>query len=716
MTSGGTNVRVAARCRPFNDSEKARAATRVVKMSAEKTVIHNPHPGTNTKEHAFSLDHSYFWDTKTEQIFHDLGTPLLKKAFEGFNVTMYAYGQTGTGKTHTMIGTEEEPGIIPLLNQGLFKFIDEAPPNKQFFITVSFYEIFQEMIHDLLNPTGQDLRVRQHPQLGIFIEGLAELVVQNNEDIARLFEQGNRVRKMASVDKNSGGTKSDCVFTIHVEQKSKRESNENGIRSKIVLIDMAGSERMEGVDLNIQSEGGHINKGISALNAVVSTLADPKKKEGHIPYRDSKLTRILQDSLGGSAYTAMITTVSPADSDYEETLAAMQCANRTKLIENAIKANEMENTKIIQDLRDEISRLREKLATTGRAGGANKDDVLQMEELIKDLQTAKRQTWEERERLSEHYDEERNITLANKGILDWVMDSTKRDNKEVQEKLMALQKEKDQLTAEFKEKRRLVDELKDDLQSKIADYSQMAESGRSSEEENKARVSAIHDLKEKLKSENEELKKIKHELKDVQEKQKAEKEEAKSQTTYLKGNAELRYRIESERREKHEKENAATLADEVDRVKMELEQEKAELQLKAAEGAQYSTDQAIKLEMELVEMKAERTVMSLRIQSVTEEKKRLKTDLEEAYKRHKEELEIQQLQHFQTFRNYREVFEDQKSAIEQRYRSLLEEAIQDAVFLSTRNQELMHENQALKQEIAELKDQVSLGGSKVDVS
>lgn len=516
---------------------------------------------------------------------------------------------------------------------------------------------------------------------------------------------------MASADKNSGGARSDCVFTIHVEHKSNGESAEKGIRSKITLVDMAGSDQKEGVDLNIQSEGAFLNKGIQSLNAVLSALADLKKKEGHIPYRDSKLTRILQDSFGGSAYTAMITTVSPADSDYEETLTSMQCGNRAKLVDNAVKKNEIENTKIIQDLRDEIARLREKLATSGRTGAANKDDVLQMEELIKDLQTAKRQTWEERERLSELDDEERRITLANKGILDWVMDSTKRDNKEVQEKLMALQKEKDQLTAEFKEKRKLVDELKDELQAKIVDYSKMAETGKSSEDENKSRVASIHELKEKLKSENDELKKIKHQLKEVQEKQKAEKEEAKSQTTFLKGNAELRYRIETERREKHEKENALTLADEVDRVKMEVEQEKAELQLKAAEGLQYSTDQSIKLEMELVELKAERTVMSLQIESVTEEKKRLKADLEEAYKRHKEELEIQQLQHFQTFRNYREVFEDQKAAIEQRYRTLLEEAIQDAVFLSTRNQELMHENQVLKQEMAELKDQVSLGGA-----
>ncbi|KAK3724935.1 hypothetical protein QZH41_017145, partial [Actinostola sp. cb2023] len=368
-----------------------------------------------------------------------------------------------------------------------------------------------------------------------------------------------------------------------------------------------------------------------------------------------------------------------------------------KNIKNMIKTNEIENIKIIKDLREEITRLREKLSRTGITSGPNKDDVTQMEELIKDLQTAKRQTWEEKERLSENYDEERRLNLANKGILDWVMDTMKRDNKEVQERLMVLQKEKDQLTTEFKEKRKLVDELKDDLQTKITEYSKLTESGKGSEEGLKSMVSTIHNIKEKLKGENDELKKIKHKLKEIQEKQKSEKEEAKTQTSFMKGNSELRHKVETEQRERVEKENAQTLADEVDRIQMEIEQEKAELKLKAAEGAQYTADQAIKLEMDLVELKAERSIMSMKISALENEKKKLKSDLEEAYKTHKEEVEIQQLQHFQTFRNYREVFEEQKAGIEQRYRSLLEEAIQDAVFLSTRNQELMQESQSLQQ-------------------
>ncbi|CAB3983888.1 kinesin KIN-4A [Paramuricea clavata] len=337
-----------------------------------------------------------------------------------------------------------------------------------------------------------------------------------------------------------------------------------------------------------------------------------------------------------------------------------------------------------------------------------------MEEKVRELQVAKRQTWGEKERLSHIYEEERRINLANKGILGWVFDSIKKENKEIQEKLALLRKEKDQLMIEYKERRRIVDEMKDELQNKITEYSKLVESGKNKEEESKHKVSEIQEMKDRLKQENDNLKKIKHQLKENQEKQKVEKEEAKSQTSFLKGNTELRQRLQSEQRERYEKDNAATLVEEADRIKMESDQEKADLQLKGAEGTVYSTEQGVALEMEIVELKAERSVMSLKIQALENEKKRQQSDLELAYKQHKEETEIQQLQNFQTFRNYRAVFEEQKSAIEQRYRSLLEEAIQDAVFLSATNQDLMFENQQLKQDMAEIKDKLTMSGLRLD--
>jgi kinesin family protein 1/kinesin family protein 3/17 len=174
------------------------------------TVIHNPATGgAGTKEHTFTYDRSYFWDTKSNEVYRELCEPLLEKAMDGYNATVFAYGQTGAGKTYSMTGTEEEPGVIPLMHQDMFSRIEAAPPNLQFFVTVSYLEIYQEVIYDLLNPSGKDMKVRQHPQLGVYVEDLAELVVRNEDDIAQLQEQGNKVRKMAATEMNHSSSRFD---------------------------------------------------------------------------------------------------------------------------------------------------------------------------------------------------------------------------------------------------------------------------------------------------------------------------------------------------------------------------------------------------------------------------------------------------------------------------------------------------------------------------
>lgn len=339
-----------------------------------------------------------------------------------------------------------------------------------------------------------------------------------------------------------------------------------------------------------------------------------------------------------------------------------------------------------------------------------------MEDLVQDLQIAKRQTWEERERLSHKYQEERKVNLANKGILEWVMDSMKKGNKELQERILLLQKEKDQLTFQYKEKRKNVDSLNDDLQKRIAEYSKWTESGKPSESETKKKVTAIHELKEKLKRETEGLKQIKQQLIDIQEKQRAEREDARAQMTALKGNAELRQKVELEERQRIEQENKAMIAEELEKMKLEVENEKRDIEVKLAEGKKYTPQEGAHLEIQISEMKAEKSVVTLQLQTLKQEKDRMAKELEDIYKLHKDELEIQQLQHFQTFRNYREMFEEQKAAMDQRYRQLLENSIQDAVFLSSRNSELTEENQNLRQQIAEMKDAITKLGGRIPES
>eukprot|EP00794_Sanderia_malayensis_P007849 gene7849-8698_t len=696
-------VEVVVRCRPINEGEKSRGATRVVKINGDKILLHNPYPSSGLKEHNFSFNRCYSWDAKTDHLYKDIGNSLIKRTLEGYNSTILVYGQSASGKTHVLTGTLDEPGLLTLTSQALAKHVEEATKDKQFFLTVSFAEVSDEAVRDLLNPSGRDLKVRRHPQFGIYVDDLAELSVNTHDDIVRLHEQGVRVSKFTVPDYENSAVKATTIFTITFEQGSKGRQNTDGLLSKISFVDLAFSNHAE------QSEDSlFLSRAITSLSNVVSSLSDPNKPAPQ--FRDCHLTRLLQEALSGNSITTHLAMISPSDSDFYETLSTLQFASKIQKLKTVPRKNVSDTTAIIADLRDKINRMRDKMAGTAgmMADTLNSEDVEKMEELVKDLQIAKLHTWDEKERLSEMYEEERRHHLSNRGILDWVLDSMKKESKEIQQKLATLQKEKDKLMIDYKDKRNVVDELKDVLQSMITEFSKLTESGKAADEEGKKKVQEIHGLKEKLKQESEALKKIKQSLKDIQEKQKAEKEEAKSQTASLKGNWELQQRLETEQRNKMEKENLATLADEMDRIKIESEHEKADLKLKKASGEQYTEEQSVKLEMELIDLKAEKAVMAIKLKSLEAEKKRVKKDLEEVYKRHSEEQELQQLQHFQTFRNYREVYEEQRASLEQRYRSLLEDAIQDAIFLSSRNQELLDENQDLRQDIAELRDKLSM--------
>ena len=695
-------IEVNVRCRPVNDNEKSRGATRVVKISGDRILLHNPFPTSGLKEHNFTFEHCYFLESKTDHVYKDIGDSLVRRTLEGYHSTILAYGQVGSGKTHTLTGSLEEPGLLTLVSQALAKIVDEASKDKQFFMTVSFAEISDDSVKDLLNPSGRDLKIRKHPQIGTYIDDLAEIAVNTHEDIIRLHEQGNKVSKYTVSDFETSRAKASTVFSLMFEQRAKGKQNTAGLTSKITFVDLAGSNHVG------QSEDSvFVSKSIASLSSVVTALSDPSSS---VPqYRDSALTKLLQDCLSGNSFTTLLATISPSDADYYETLSTLQVATMMQNVKTTPQKNESDTTAVIAELRDKINRLRDKVAGVSGtvANSPDPNDVERMEELIKDLQIAKLQTWEEKERLSDMYEEERRHHLSNKGILDWVLDSMKKESKEIQQKLATLQKEKDKLMIDYKEKRKVVDDLKDVLQNMITDYSKLTEAGKAGDDEGKKKVQEIHGLKENLKQESEALKKVKQQLKDIQEKQKSEKEDAKSQTSGMKGNWELRQKLETEQRDKLEKENQATLADEMDRIKIETEHEKADLKMKISQGSQYNEEQALKIEMELIDLKAEKSVMAIKLKSLDAEKKQLKKDLTEVYKRHKEEQELQQLQHFQTFRNYREVFEEQRASLEQRYRALLEDAIQDAIFLSSRNQELIDENQNLRQDVAELRDKLS---------
>lgn len=686
-------IKVCGRCRPLTQEETAKGVKTVVKSAGDKVLIES-----GGKDQSFSLDGAYSTDVKNEQIYKERCEAYLQRALEGFNVSIITLGATNAGKTYLMSGTEGDPGIAPCFIRNLYQAISERS-NKEFFITVSYMEVLDEKMADLLNPHINQMKIRHHPHKGIYVEGLSEIVVHNWEEMNQLYEQGTRVRKMGASDIKANQARAHSVFTITIEQRT-RQSSKVGVRSVVCLADLAMGEVGGTADT-------HTIAGLQGLMNVLSALGGPKKGST-VPYRDSTITRVLQDSFGGNTVTLIFAVVSPVDKAYKESLTTLQYASYAKAAKNHVKANLDETAEIIADLREEISKLRDKIASTS---SPSRDDVHKLEDLVQDLQIAKMSTWAEREKQSKKFEEERKVNLANKGILEWVMDNMKKGNKELQEKMLLLQKEKDLVTNQYSEKRRAVDSLNEELQRKIADYSKYQDSGKLTDSETKKRVTAIHEIKEKLRKESEALKQIKSQLKDLAEKQKEERDEAKSHMSAMKGSSELRQQVEKEERLKVEKENRAMIADEMDKMKTELETEKSHIQLKVTENRSFSAQEVSQLEIQLAEMKLEKPVTTMKIHLIEQEKDRLVKELDAVYQVHKDELEFQRLRHLETFRTYREMFEEQKAALDQRYRQLLEDAIQDAVFLSSRNTELQEENQSLRQQNAEMRDSITkLGG------
>ncbi|CAM9500239.1 unnamed protein product [Discosporangium mesarthrocarpum] len=416
-----SNVRVAVRCRPMSSKETTLGCSSCVETGDNQVVISDPEAGGKREPKSFTYDFAYDWNSTQEGVYKDLGEPIVARALQGYNATIFAYGQTGSGKTHTMMGGNraDEAGIIPKLNIQLFENVKALTTDTaKFLVVVSYLEIYNEVIHDLLNPKkGQMLRIREHPDLGIFVDGLCELVVHSEDDVLKLIEQGGAIRKVASTNMNERSSRSHSCFTIKVEKKTTEElgggvTRETSLNSKINLVDLAGSERAKktGATGATLKEGSSINKSLMSLGNVITALSEGKKD--HIPYRDSTLTRLLQESLGGNAQTLMMAAISPADYNYDETLGTLRYAHRAKSIQNSVKCNEDVNERMIRELKEEIETLRRKLASGEGRGQRGSETDLQAR--MQELTSAQKSTWEEKERLSKELELERqnNVNAA----------------------------------------------------------------------------------------------------------------------------------------------------------------------------------------------------------------------------------------------------------------------------------------------------------------
>uniref|UniRef100_A0A8C4HWP0 Kinesin-like protein n=1 Tax=Dicentrarchus labrax TaxID=13489 RepID=A0A8C4HWP0_DICLA len=380
----GASVKVAVRVRPFNSRETGRNAKCVIQMQGNTTCISNPkQPKDGAKN--FTFDYSYWSHTTADdpsfacqrQVYKDIGEEMLLHAFEGYNVCIFAYGQTGAGKSYTMMGKQEpgQEGIIPQLCEDLFQRTGEnTDPDLTYSVEVSYMEIYCERVRDLLNPKSQGtLRVREHPILGPYVEDLSKLAVTGFCDIRDLMDAGNKARTVAATNMNETSSRSHAVFTIVFTQKRRDQmtSLDTEKVSKISLVDLAGSERADssGAKGMRLKEGANINKSLTTLGKVISALAEmqsnKKRKSDFIPYRDSVLTWLLKENLGGNSRTAMIAALSPADINYEETLSTLRYADRAKQIRCNAVINEDPNAKLIRELKSEVERLRNLLFSQG---------------------------------------------------------------------------------------------------------------------------------------------------------------------------------------------------------------------------------------------------------------------------------------------------------------------------------------------------------------
>ena len=378
------SVKVAVRVRPFNGREKSLSSQLVVRMTGSQVSLSPTSSDTDKnssssgvlsgdrhKPHNFTFDHAY-WShdpgdnhfVTQDKVFTDLGEDVVEQAFAGYNMCVFAYGQTGSGKTYTMMGSEGDRGLIPRICETMFERMVEGTKYR---VEVSYLEIYNERVKDLLQKNStHNLKVREHPTQGPYVQDLSKHLVGEYLEILRLMEQGNNLRTTASTNMNDTSSRSHAIFTITFVQAGYLEGMPHETESKIHLVDLAGSERANATGATGQrlKEGAHINKSLVTLGSVISALAEASNQKSsnsstkHIPYRDSTLTWLLKDSLGGNAKTIMIAAISPAEVNHSETLSTLRYANRAKNIINKPTVNEDPSVKLIRELREEIDRLK----------------------------------------------------------------------------------------------------------------------------------------------------------------------------------------------------------------------------------------------------------------------------------------------------------------------------------------------------------------------
>ncbi|GFV52363.1 kinesin-like protein KIF17 [Trichonephila clavipes] len=359
-------VKVIVRCRPINQRERDLGCKVIISMDSSCGLCSIVNPAdSSAPPKSFTFDGAYFIDSTTEQIYNEIVYPIVESVTEGYNGTVFAYGQTGCGKSFTMQGIPHpasQKGIIPRAFEHIFEAISTTE-NTKFLVHASYLEIYNEEIRDLLGKeVKKKLELKEHPDKGVYVAGLSLHPVHNTRECEEVMETGWKNRSVGATLMNADSSRSHSIFTIHLEMLEMENCGEHIKQGKLNLVDLAGSERQAktGATGDRLKEATKINLSLSALGNVISALVDGKSK--HIPYRDSKLTRLLQDSLGGNTKTLMVACLSPADNNYDETLSTLRYANRAKNITNKPKVNEDPKDALLREYQEEIRRLKDMLS------------------------------------------------------------------------------------------------------------------------------------------------------------------------------------------------------------------------------------------------------------------------------------------------------------------------------------------------------------------
>ncbi|CAM9564836.1 unnamed protein product, partial [Phaeothamnion confervicola] len=578
---------------------------------------------------SFTYDFAFDWNSTQDGVYDKLGRPIVEKAMSGYNATIFAYGQTGSGKTHTMMGFLKpgEMGIIPALNAHLFgEIVKLTTPESKFLVTASYLEIYNEVIHDLLNPVkDRNLKIREHPELGIYVEGLCELVVKSQEDVLTLIEQGAAVRKVAATEMNQGSSRSHSCFTLRVAHKTTLQIEggavrETSLNAKINLIDLAGSERAKktGATGTTLKEGANINRSLMALGNVITALSEGGR--GHIPYRDSMLTRLLQESLGGNAQTLMVAAVSPADYNYDETVSTLRYAQRAKSIENSVVRNEDINERVVRELKEEIERLRAQL-TQGRrtslgfdgAVGSGPGGSSELAARLDELRAAQQQTWEEKEKLSRQLEQERSNNVS--AAIGEAVDGVKKRKLETMKEIKRLQKRKEELAKRQRSLKGQYDKVKESLQIEMATYQKkQAEhdalpAGDDRRAAAEAAMAAGLDTIEKAREELLRCRKdadgCRGELKQLEEKLTEERAELVASNGLLDQNERLRAAVAAEEREKFNAERGQLVEAALEEERRKMEQRREELEKSIDEVRSEGMRKEVALRVRVLQLEKE---------------------------------------------------------------------------------------------------------------